>query len=224
MVQVLVADNQELALAGIQHLLDSQATFQVVGEVNHWEKLPSFLQQYTPDMLVLDYRVLPGFTADKLSELLKQYQSLKLFILTTDTDHPRILKILHMGVLAFLTKDCSQKEIIHAFHAVANGQKFFCNTVLDLLTDPDAQNPPIHPVAASLTERERQIVLLIAQEHFTESIANQLSLSPHTINAHRKRILKKLNVTSPIGLVVQALHLDIIRYQNGQVVLTELYS
>ncbi len=224
MVQVLVADNQELALAGIQHLLNSETTFQIVGEVSHWENLSPYLQQHLPNVLLIDYLFLPGFTVDKLSSLQKQYPSLKLFVLTTDTDHPRILKILHMGVLAFLTKDCSREEIIRAFHAVANGQKFFCNTVLDLLTDPNAQNPSIHPIVASLTERERQIIQLIAQEHSTESIANQLSLSPHTINAHRKRILKKLNVTSPVGLVIQSLHLDIIRYEDGQIILTKLES
>ncbi|WKN43026.1 LuxR C-terminal-related transcriptional regulator [Tunicatimonas pelagia] len=221
MIQVLVADNQELASAGIQYLLNGETTFQIVSTVNRWEKVSAEVQRYSPDVLVLDYLFLPGFTIAKLSSLQKQYPSLKFFVLTTDTNHARILKIIKMGVFVFLTKDCSRNEIIRAFQAVADGQKFFCNSVLDLLTYPDTQTSPVHPMAASLTKRERQIIQLIAQEYSSENIAKQLSLSPHTINAHRKRILKKLNVTSPVGLIIQSLHLDIIHYQDDQILLTK---
>ena len=224
MVRVLLADDQALTAVGIQYLLEKETGYQVVGQVSRWQKLLSGLQQASPDMLVLDYLRLSGFSLTSYQQLREQYPELRLFILTADTNQQRMLAILQRGVSAFLTKNCSEKEITQAFRAVQENQKFYCSLILDLLTHPDRPSQNTNPVAASLSVREQQIILRIAQDYSTQEIAQQLALSPHTINAHRKRILRKLGVTSPVGLLLRSLHLNVIRIEGGQAVLTSSIS
>ena len=218
MVRTLLMDNQALTMAGTRYLLEDEASFQVVGEVPDQGELFSCIQQTEPDVLVLDYLSLTGLAAARCQKLHESYPTLKLFILTADTHQDRMLSVLQTGVFAFLTKNCSKKEIIQAFRTVAVGQKFYCNRVLDLLTNSSVTFPNLRTTVTSLSARERQIIRYIAQERSTQDIADHLSLSPHTINAHRKRILKKVGVKSPVGLVVQAFQLGIIRSEKGQII------
>ena len=221
MTRVLLADNQELSLAGIQYLLGQRTNYQVVGEVRRWNDLSPCIRTTSSDVVVLDYLRYPDFSLPLFQQLRYNHPAVKLFILTADTDQERILSVLQTGVDAFLTKHCSAKEMVQAFQAVSDHQKFYCTLVLDLLTHPNSSPRRGSPEAASLSGRELQIIHRIAQDLSTQEIADQLALSPHTINAHRKRILRKLGVASPIGLITQALHLDIIRLHEGQVVLNQ---
>ncbi len=189
MIRVLLADDQELARAGIRYLLETETDYKITGEVHQWEELTLRIQQDSPSILVLDYLDFSGFPPEGFQWLSERYPTLKLFILTADNRRERMLPVLQSGVLAFLTKDCSQREIVSAFHAVAEGQKFYCNSVLNVLTDT-AQSKST--VDTPFSSRELQIIKFIAQDFSTQTIATKLNLSPHTINAHRKRILRKL--------------------------------
>ena len=220
-MRVLLADDQELTKAGIRYLLEQQADFQVVGEVRRWNDLSPRIRETCSDVVVLDYLRCSEFTLSLFQQLRDDHPAVKIFILTADTNQQRMLSVLQTGVEAFLTKSCSAQEIAQAFRALGDQQKFYCTLVLDLLTHPDTSSRRVRPEVASLSGRELQIIHRIAQDLSTQQIADQLALSPHTINAHRKRILKKLDVTSPVGLVTRALHLDIIRLREGQVVLSQ---
>nr|WKN34954.1 response regulator transcription factor [Tunicatimonas sp. TK19036] len=209
-IRVLIADKQALAVAGIEHLLEEEVTYEISGIVTRRDELHYHILHHSPDLLVIDYANVSNFSSDDCVSLQKQYPALKFFILTTLTDREQILKVIQSGVFAFLTKDCSHKEILNAFRAICEGQKFYCNSVLDMLTEQNQPTDPDQASAAALSSRELQIVKCIAQDLSTHDIAAELNLSPHTINAHRKRILKKLDAKSPVGLVMKALRLHLI--------------
>jgi len=208
--KVLIADSQALAVAGIRYLLENLSGFTMIGSVNNWKTLIAAFQEDAPDLLLFDYTHLEGFSHEHYQQLHQHYPSTTLFAITADQNHQQILRILQANTTAFLTKECSQEEILTALRAVASGQKFYCETVLQLLMEQSIQKQT-DSSENSISPRELQIIQYIAQELPTEAIANALNLSPHTINAHRKRILKKLNVKTPVGLVVKALRLQLIK-------------
>ena len=211
-IRVLLADRQELAVAGIQHMLASSNRFEVVGEVGENAELSHLIAQLDPHILVLDYDHIPDFLPENMLKLSQQHPAIKLVIITDNNEPDQILKVLKANVAGFLTKACSKQEVINAFHAVADGQKFFCNRVLDLLMENKMKkNDPPDPSA--LSQREIQIIRYISEGLSTQQIADKLHLSPHTINAHRKNILKKLDANTPIELILKALRMKIIPLQ-----------
>lgn len=206
--KVFVADHQELAVAGIKHLLSREKQFEIVGQVGEKKTLEKMLQQTSPDILVLDYANVRGFKSDDCLKLTTTFPSLKIIIITADQEH--IMQVLESGVLAFLTKDCSSQEILNAFYSVIKEQKFFCNRVLDVLMNHKVHKHHTESSTSELSEREAQIIRYIAKGMGTQQIAAELNLSPHTINAHRKNILKKLDATSPVEMIVKAMSMKII--------------
>ncbi|MEM6844775.1 MAG: response regulator transcription factor [Bacteroidota bacterium] len=201
--KVLIADSQVLVVAGIRHLLEGIPAVTIISEVSDWKSVLEAFQQDQPDIVIFDYIYLDGFSTKRYRQLSRQYPSVKFFAITADQSHPQILEILQTNTTAFLSKDCSRGEIINALQTIISGQKYFCETVLQLLMDQSTST-------SAITPREIEIIQYIADELSTQEIANKLNLSPHTINAHRKRILKKLDVKTPIGLVLQALRHQLI--------------
>ena len=114
------------------------------------------------------------------------------------------------GVMGILTKDCSQNEILNAMRATAQGEKFFCGKILDMIVEVDPRKEELPSIATPLTSREIEIVRHITDGQSTKEIADLLNLSTHTINAYRKSLLKKLDVRSPAELAIKAIKMGII--------------
>jgi DNA-binding NarL/FixJ family response regulator len=127
-----------------------------------------------------------------------------LFLIRESQDMSSIRRIIQQGVRGIVTVHCSEKEILHAARTVAQGDRFFCSRVLDALIDTP-ENP-----ASLISEREKQVLHLIAKGKTTSEIANELNISIHTVNSHRKNMLKKLNLKSPVQLVTFAIEQQIV--------------
>lgn len=211
-VRVLLADRQELAVAGIKHILANSNRFEVIGEVGEGAKLNQEITHLNPHILVLDYDHIHDFLPESILKLNQQHPTVKLVVITDNNEPEQILKVLKANVAGFLTKACSKQEVLNAFHAVADGQKFFCNRVLDLLMENKMKKTDARG-ASALSQREIQIIRYISEGLSTQQIADKLHLSPHTINAHRKNILKKLDANTPIELILKALRMKIIPLQ-----------
>lgn len=208
--RVLLADQQALAVAGVRHLLANSGVYEIVGETNDAGALSLLLTELSPDILVLDYAHIRNFSNILFLNLIEEYPSLRVLIITADNKPVHIMDMLQANVLGFVTKDCSRQEIMNAFHAVREGQKFYCNRVLDVLMDNKLHKPKPE-INELLSEREIEIIRFISQGLSTQHMAGRLHLSPHTVNAHRKNILKKLGVSTPVELVVKAIQAKIIR-------------
>src|SRR5690606_8670381 len=117
---------------------------------------------------------------------------------------------LQLGVKGYVTKECSLEEVGMAVQATARGTKFFCQKILDILREkrlPQEAEPEI----STLTASEREILQMIANGQSTQRIADQLYLSPHTVQTHRKSIIKKRNIKSPTEFVIYAMDLGLLK-------------
>jgi len=224
MVKILLADPQDIIFHGLLHIVAEDSSYEITSRVKGRHELFAQLTSEIPDILIIDDTAIREFTAKDCLHLVQSYPKLKIFFLTDEYDRSKSLEMIQTGAHAYLTKNCSRMEILYALQMVRDGQKFFCSTVLDALTRAKQDQPEDRGRPPHFSVRELQIMELIAQDLSTQEIADRLALSPHTIHAHRKKILKKLDVSSPIGLIKRALHLSILQVKEGNIVLNNAFT
>jgi DNA-binding NarL/FixJ family response regulator len=208
---ILVADNQPLTLAGLISFLEGRTDMYIIDQVTHPKNLVTVVEQHNPDLLIVDYNI-PGFvTADDLERLIQQIPGLNVLIISSDNDKSTILRVLQLGVKGYLTKECSKDEVLMAIQAAVKGEKFFCHKILDILMEKHFSPEPKNGDSTLLTVRETEILTLIAKGRSSQQIADSLHLSPHTVQTHRKSIIRKLNIKSPTEFVIYAMDLGIIK-------------
>lgn len=206
---LLLADFHAVVRTGLRTWLENTFDFPNIHEAESSTELTRLLKEEFIDVVIIDHL---NFEITELAAIQNQFQNASFIILSGDQDNNSILKILSTGISGYVTKSCSKEEIIQAVQNVATGEKFFCHKVVNLLIDvrtkKEDDNTPQH-----LTDRETEIVRLIAEGNSTMQIASLLNLSHHTINSHRKNILRKLKIKSPVELVVYAMNTGIIQPQ-----------
>lgn len=205
--RILVADGQEITLNGFMRILERNACD--VSSSQSGNELLSKLKHPLPDLLIVDYASLKDFEADDLGKLRGEFETLPLMVVTSQRDKKTTLSILDFSVHGFLFKDCSEQEFVRCVEAILRGERSYCNEVFDILmesrlTRQETQWP------SSLTTREVDIIRLIVKGYSTSAIAGELNLSPHTISTHRKNIIRKLKIKSPVELVALAYDLGLV--------------
>lgn len=209
-IDILLADNQPLTVAGIQSFLTERKDTRIAGIVSIANDLSDSIRQHNPDVLIVDYNI-PGFiTIDDLRQVAKDFPSLNVLVVSSDNDKETIVKVLQLGVKGYLTKECSKEEVWLAVQSAAKGEKFFCHKILDIIMKKHFPTTEPNCDATVLTERETEVLKLVAKGRSTRQIADRLHLSPHTVQTHRKSIIRKLNIKSPTEFVIYAMDLGII--------------
>ncbi len=205
-----IADGQPLTRAGLKHLLDSRNNMSVVAEFDSAEALYASNEHLGADVLIVDHSSLDMVLPDGLKLLASRFIRTAVLIVSGDKEKENVIKVMSTGVQGYLTKSCSEAEILNAVNATAKGDKFFCNKVLDILMDSHLTKE-VDCEPTNLTSRETEVLQHIARGLSSRQIADTLSLSLHTVNTHRKNILKKLRLKSPVELVRYALETGLVQ-------------
>ncbi len=210
-VNIVLADSQPLYREGIKAMLKEVEDLVIVAEAKDTAELIPKLKSYEPQILILDYNP-KYFDSNGLLIWLKSNISCRVVILSSQEKKWDIIKSLKLNVFAYLTKESSKEEILKGLRSTARGEKFFCSYVLNVLMEQNVtreEHKDYKPVQ-HLTERELEITKLVAAGKKNKEIAEELSLSPHTIHTHRKNILKKLGVSSALELSIYVKEIGII--------------
>ncbi len=201
-IKVVLSDFQYLTREGLVRFIESDPNLQLVEVVEHSQDLRQAIIKHHPDIIILDYEAQKQDLNTLLLEIIKN-EFPQVLVITNHDNKPHIRQMLDMGIRGIVTKGCSRMEIVNAIQAIAIGNRFFCNRILDqVITQPSTEEVTCEP--ADLSPREFEVLKLIIKGQRTVEIADNLSLSVHTINSHRKNILKKLNLKSPAELIVYA--------------------
>ena len=196
-----IVDPQFLTRNGIRTILEKLDGMRFVGDaegtIEEWKR-SAF--QAMPDLLIADYshETKPEDFIDQLEHLGK---FMKVLIISDDTNIRRVNGCINNGVSGFLTKECDEDEVMEAVQKISNGERFFCNKILDLIMQEGQQES-----ISSLSDREIEVLTLIVQGLTTKKIADQIHVSVHTVNSHRKNMLKKLGFKSPAQLISFAIN------------------
>ncbi len=209
-ITVFLSDFQYLTRQGFESLIQQNEDFELIGVEDDFPTLFARVEKEQPDVLIIDYRPDDKDFLHKL-EKIKTLEATNVLIATSDTDKSRIRGILKTGVKGMVTKTCSEQEIINSVYAVAKDNRFYCNKVLDIVMEETESEEDENCAPTDLSPREYEVLQLITKGRTTTMIADELHVSIHTINSHRKNILKKLNLRSPTELIVYALETGLVR-------------
>lgn len=207
-MKLILADSNELTRVGLRTIFKDQ-DIQIVSEAENAEELISQTKAFQPDVVLIDYTS-RGFTIDVVPTILNQFCDLKVVAITPEQSAQTLTHAIKSGVTSYVKKDCSLSEIVDAVKETNQGNKFFCGQILqtiqsegldvDAIADFEFSCEPI-----SLSEREIEVITLIAEGYTNVEISDKLFLSKHTVNTHRKNIMAKLGVKNTAGIVMFAI-------------------
>ncbi len=209
-VKVLIADNSFLIREGFRSIVAGNKDFMLVGEAEKAEDLGEKLLLHRPDVLVMDFTS-SFFCMDDVAVISEKYPEVKILAITNPQPKAVFSKAIESGVISYLLKDCGKEEIIEALYSTAKGQKFFCGKIVDKIIS--SESVPAEGISCDgvrLSQREIEIVRLVAEGLSNKEIADKLFLSVHTITTHRKNIMAKLGVNNTAGLVMFAIRNEIV--------------
>jgi DNA-binding NarL/FixJ family response regulator len=215
-IKVLIADDHKIIRVGLRGILEREEDILVSGEAENSEEVMRVLEENPAEVILMDIDLgeTDGIiTTRKVKQL---YPAIHVLGLTMHEEPTYIIKMLEAGASGYVLKNAGRDELLTAIHTVAKGDSYFSQkvsaTLLQAITrqkeNPDAPKKPIGPTP--LSDREIEVLRLIAQEFSNGEIAEKLFISIRTVDTHRRNLLEKLQVKNTVGLVKYALDKGII--------------
>src|SRR6478735_12381686 len=206
-VRVLLADDHEIVRQGLRVLLEREG-FQVVGEASDGHQAAKLCEANHPEVAILDLSMPLLNGVDAAREIMKSNPRTKVVLLTMHTEDHLILESLRAGVTGYVLKTRATSELVQALRAVCRGEMYLTQsisrTVVQAFLMKDAL--PERP----LSDRERQVLQLVAEGKTTKEIASMLGISVNTAESHRTNLMEKLDIHDTAGLVRYALRHGVI--------------
>jgi DNA-binding NarL/FixJ family response regulator len=208
-MRVLIADDHEIFLDSLSLLIATFADVEVVGNCKNAKEVISFVKNDEVDLLITDYKM-PQMSGIELTIFLRQnYPKIKVLMLSVSEEAEMIREAFQAGVWGYMMKRAGKTELQKAIQTIANGQKYFSESVVfELMRLGLTDNIPKEEISSEfsqLTEREIDIIRLIVNELSSNEIAEKLFIAPKTVETHRHNILKKLKVKNTVGIIKYAI-------------------
>ena len=212
-IRVLIADDQPLVRSGFRMILDERSDLELVGEAEDGEQAIALASHLDPDVILMDIRM-PGIDGVQATRrLVESGIRARILVLTTFDLDEYVYAAISAGASGFLLKDVQPTELVDAIRVVAAGNSLFGPAATQRLLERFAAPPS--PAASSsldeLTDREREILRLIAQGNSNAELAQQLYLSEATIKTHVSAILRKLGVRDRVQAVIAAYEAGLVQ-------------
>jgi DNA-binding NarL/FixJ family response regulator len=211
---VLLADDQSLVRAGFRMILESEPDIEVVGEAENGEQAAAAARRLRPDVVLMDIQM-PGADGLRATRLITSSPELgsRVVILTTFERDDYVFEALRSGASGFLLKNAPPEELVHAIRVVAAGDALLAPSVTRRIIAQFVRRAPDPEPAArleALTQREREVLVLLARGRSNAEVAHELVVSEGTVKTHVSSVLSKLGLRDRVQAVVLA-------YESGLV-------
>ena len=207
MINLIIADNNELVRIGLRSVF-KETDVQIVSEARDAQELLSQIGTFKPDVVLIDYTS-DNFSIDVVPKALELAPKTNVLAITPDQSAATVINAVKAGVISHVKKNCSLEEIKDAVVQTATGNRFFCGNIIKTIQKEGIDVQGLGEMELSceaivLSEREIEIITMIAEGWTNKQISEKLFLSNHTINTHRKNIMGKLGVKNTAGIVMYA--------------------
>jgi two-component system invasion response regulator UvrY len=210
MIRVFIADDHAIVRGGIRRILEDQAGIQIVGEAADGQGAIQKILETDPDVILLDISM-PGMDGLDVTKQLKAIDSkVRILILTMHAEEQYAPRLMKAGAMGYVTKHAAPEDLVKAIHAVHSGKRFISPSLAeDMAWRYLANRNPLSPVEC-LSDRELQVLRLLAKGNTNREIADSLHLSVKTIDTYRARVLEKLNLRNNSELTLFAVQNELI--------------
>lgn len=215
-ISVLLIDDHQIFRDGIQSLLSGVRGIRVVSVASDGAEALQMIEDYDPDILLLDL-TLPGMSGfDILDTIGETYGIKKVLILSMHIEEEYILKALKKGVMGYLPKqDTNREELINAIRSIYKGKEYFGDTISKIIREYSLNQADTDSKEVSeyekLTKREKEILKLVVEGLSNQEIARKLFLSLRTIETHKNNLMHKLNMKNTVELVKYAIKTNLLQ-------------
>jgi two-component system, NarL family, response regulator NreC len=212
-IRILLADDHTVMRAGLRLLLERQPNLTVVGEAADGRQAVELAERERPDVVIMDIAMPHMNGVEAARQIVNHSPETAVAILSMHSDESYVIRSLKAGARAYLLKDSAEADLLEAVHAIREGKSFFSPAVRRILKEDYVHQ--LEEMGAEdsyelLTNREREVLQLVAEGKSNKEVANLLNLSLYTVETHRTHILQKLNLHSVPELILYAVRKGII--------------
>jgi RNA polymerase sigma factor (sigma-70 family) len=212
-IRVLIADDHGIVRQGLRFILERESDLEVVGEASDGREACRIAKELEPDVALIDIGMPELNGIEACAQMIRRNPAIRVIILSMHSDEVYLMRALTSGAKGYLLKGSADQDVVRAVREVAHGRSFFSPRIAQMLAEDYTQHLKDKGLQDSfelLTEREKEILQLVAEGKSNKEVAALLNLSPYTVETHRNHILQKLNLHNTAEMVLYAVRKKII--------------
>lgn len=212
-IRVLLADDHGVVRKGLRFVLESEPDIEVVGEASDGRQAIEASGEKSPNVVVMDIAMPRLNGIDATAQITKHQPQTGVIILSMYSDEEYLLRALTSGAKGYLLKDTAESELVNAVRAVASGKPFFSPDISKTLLEDylrQLRQKGLNDSYDLLSDREKEVLQLLAEGKTNKEVATVLNLSPYTVETHRTHIMQKLNLHNTAEIVLYAVRKKLI--------------
>jgi DNA-binding NarL/FixJ family response regulator len=212
-VRIVLADDHTILREGLRALLSADSNFEIVGEAEDGREAVRCVEKLEPDLLLMDLSMPRMSGMDAISEIKKRYFETKIIALTVHKTEEYLLSTLQAGVDGYVLKDATHDELVMAIHNVMAGKRYLSPGISEKIIEGylDGKEDSLSVSSwQKLSQREREVLKLIAEGYKNKEIAEDLCISLKTVEKHRANLMKKLDLHNAAVLTVYAMEKGLV--------------
>ena len=212
-IRILLADDHQIVRQGLRRIIEENPDMAVVGEANDGRQAIQMALDEKPDVIVMDLSMPQMNGIEAIRQITRRLPTVKILVLSMYSEDSYVVQVLEAGAKGYLLKDSADAELVQAIQAVEGGKSFFSPLISRILLDEyvrQLQEKGGTDRFELLTEREREILQLIAEGKTSKEAAELLSISASTVDTHRAHIMEKLDLHNPYEVVLYAVRKGLI--------------
>jgi two-component system response regulator NreC len=212
-VRIVLADDHTILREGLRALLSADPDFEIIGEAGDGREAVRCVEKLGPDLLLMDLSMPRMSGMDAISEIKRRYPETKIIALTVHKTEEYLLSTLQAGVDGYVLKDATHEELVMAIHNVMAGKRYLSPGISQKVIEGYLDGKEDSLAASSwqkLSQREREVLKLIAEGYKNKEIAEDLCISLKTVEKHRANLMKKLDLHNAAVLTVYAVEKGLV--------------
>jgi two-component system response regulator NreC len=212
-IRILIADDHGIVREGLRLKLEQNQHFQVVGEAGDGREAVRLANELKPDLVIMDIGMPALNGIEATAQIVKHNPRIGVIILSMHADETYLVRTLTAGAKGYLLKDSAQEDLHRAVQTVAQGRPFFSPAISKVMLEDymrQLQQRGLQDSFDLLTDREKEILQLLAEGKSNKEVATILNVSPYTVETHRTHMMQKLNLHSTADIVLYAVRKKII--------------